>query len=73
MDNKKLAFETAMTKAASVAKEGLSPHDYQEFFSCFSEAWAAYDTAVFSASNPKKETVDKRISLSLVFGFKREG
>lgn len=73
MDGKKLAFETAMTQAASVAQKGLSPNDYQEFLSCFSEAWAAYDAAVFSASNPKKETVDKRISLSLVFGLKREG
>lgn len=73
MDDKKLAFETAMTQAASVAKKGLWSDDYQEFLSFFSEAWAAYDAAVFSAGNPKKETVDKRISLSLVFGFKREG
>lgn len=72
MDDKKLAFETAMTQAASVAQKGLSPHDYQEFLSCFSEAWAAYDAAVFSAAT-KKETVDKRISLSFVFGFRREG
>lgn len=73
MDDKKLAFETAMTQAGATAKAGLSDEDYKMFLARFSEAWAAYDAAVLSAAKPKKEPQDKRFSLSLTLGFRREG
>ena len=73
MDDKKLAFETAMTQAAAIAKVGLSDEDYKLFLARFSEAWATYDAAVASSVKPKKEPKDKRFSLSLTLGFRREG
>lgn len=73
MDDKKLAFETAMTQAALAAKSGLSDEDYRNFFKWYSEAWAAYDVAVFSACEPQKEPTDKCFNLSLTLGFKRKG
>lgn len=77
MDDKKLAFETAMTQMAMVAKEGLSEDAYLVFLDRFSKAWERYDDAIDfileEVREAKKEPKDKRFSLSLTFGFKREG
>lgn len=73
MDGKKLAFETAMTQAGAVAQSGLSPEDYQKFLHHFSSAWAAYDGAVFAEDKTTKALVDKRVSLSLTFRFRKKG
>ena len=80
MDDKKLAFETAMTQAASVARENMSPDKYNQFQTLFARAWAAYDGAVDGAIDEAVREVksqsqpkDKRWSLSVTLGLRKEG
>lgn len=72
MDDKKLAFETAMTQVGAIAKGAMNERDYQALYSHLAEAWAAYDSAVDAAS-VKSVPTDKRWSLSVTLGLRKEG
>ena len=76
MDDKRLAFETAMTQAASVAKNTMTPDQYAQFQEHFSDAWAAYDRAIDDAVHDlvkQNKPTDKRWSLSVTLGLRKEG
>ena len=76
MDKHKLAFETAMTQAASVAKNTMTPDQYAQFQEHFSDAWAACDRAIDEAVHEvvtRNKPTDKRWSLSVTLGLRKEG
>ena len=78
MDDKRLAFETAMTQAAIVAKENMDAAEYQRFMAQIERAWASYDNAIDRAIDEamrevKSQPTDKRWSLSVTLGLHKEG
>lgn len=73
MDDKKLVFETAMTKACDMARVRMSEAEYKVFMKHFGMAWNLFDAVSKDSEVAKVQTKDKRYSLSFVLGFRKEG
>lgn len=72
-EDKKLAFETAMTRACDMARVRMSAAEYQAYMAHFGEAWDLFNAAVAEADRAPMPAKDKSYSLSLVLGFRKEG